>query len=105
MQGSEQQYQEVHEKRERKKNWIGEQCCEIDENLKNSSKRAYQLMKDLTTVKEGKATTVLDRSEKCLTEEQQILNRWTEYRSGLYNHMANGDPSILNCSQTHTEDD
>ena len=35
-----------------KENWIGEQCSEIEENLrKNNSKRAYQLMKDLTTVK------------------------------------------------------
>ena len=41
-----------------KENWI-DQCCEIEENLrKNNSKRAYQLMKDLTTVKQGKATTV-----------------------------------------------
>ena len=37
-----------------------------------------QLVKDLTTVKQGKATTVEDRSGKCLTEERQILNRWTE---------------------------
>ena len=37
-----------------KENWIGEQCSEIEENLrKNSSKRAYQLVKDLTTVKQG----------------------------------------------------
>ena len=36
-------------------NWIGEQCSEIEENLrKNNSKRAYQLVKDLTTVKRGK---------------------------------------------------
>ena len=36
-------------------NWIGEQCNEIEENLrKNNSKRAYQLMKDLTTVTRGK---------------------------------------------------
>ena len=64
-------------------NWIGEQCSEIDENLrKNNSERAYQLVKDLTTVKQGKATTVQDRSGKYLTEEQQILNRWTEYCSG-----------------------
>ena len=36
-------------------NWIGEQCSEIEENLrKNNSKRAYQLAKDLTTVKKGK---------------------------------------------------
>ena len=56
-------------------NWIGEQCHEIEENLrKNNSKRAYQLVKDLTTVKQGKVTTVQDHSGKCLTEEQQILN-------------------------------
>ena len=53
-----------------KENWIGEQCSETEENLrKNNSKRAYQLVKDLTTVKQGKVTTVQDRSGKCLTEE------------------------------------
>ena len=89
-----------------KENWIGEQCSDTEENLrKNNSKRAYQLVKDLTTVKQGKATTVQDRARKCLTEERQILNRWTEYCSELYNYMTNGDPSILNCPQTHTEDD
>ena len=62
-------------------------------------------MKDLTTVKQGKATTVEDRSEECLTEERQILNRWTEYCSELHKHKANGDPSILNCNQTDAEDD
>ena len=50
---------------------------------KNNSKRAYQLVKDLITVKHGKVTTVQDRSGKCLTEERQILNRWTEYCSEL----------------------
>ena len=45
-----------------KENWIGEQCSEIEENLsENNSKRAYQLVIDLTTVKQGKATTVQDR--------------------------------------------
>ena len=78
-----------------KENWIGEQCSEIEDNLrKNNSKRAYQLVKDLTTVKQGKATTVQDRSEKCLTEERQILNRCTEYCSELYNYKTNGDPSV-----------
>ena len=41
---------------------------------KNNSKRVYQLVKDVTTVKQGKATTVQDHSGQCLTEEQQILN-------------------------------
>ena len=37
-----------------KENWIGEQGSEIEENLKNDSKRAYPLVKDLTTAKQGK---------------------------------------------------
>ena len=87
-------------------NWIGEQCGETEENLrKNNSKRAYQLVKDLTTVKQGKATSVQDRSGRCLIEERNILNRWTEYYSELYNYKANGDQSVLNCHQTDTEDD
>ena len=62
-----------------KENWIGEQCSETEENLrKNNNKRAYQLVKDLTTVKQGKAITVQDRSGKCLTEEREIPNRWIE---------------------------
>ena len=89
-----------------KENWIGEQRSQIEENVrKNNSKRAYQLVKNLTTVKQGKATTVQDRSGKCLTEERQIMNRWSEYCSELYNYKANGDPSVLNCSQADTEDD
>ena len=55
-------------------NWIGEQCGETEENLrKDNSKRAYEVVKNLTTVKQGKVTTVQDRSGKCLTEERQIL--------------------------------
>ena len=72
---------------------------------KNNSNWAYQLVKDFTTLKQGKATTAQDRSRKYLTEERQILNRRTEYCSEQYNHKANGDPSVLNCPQTDTEDD
>ena len=69
-----------------KENWIGEQWSEIEENLrKNNSKREYQLVKDSTIVKQGKATIVQDLSGKCLKEERQVVNRWTEYCSVLYN--------------------
>ena len=78
-----------------KENCIREQCRKTEENLrKNNSKRANHLVKDLTTVKQGKATAVHDRSGKCLTEERQILNRLTEYCSALYNYKANGEPSV-----------
>ena len=32
-----------------KENWIEEECRRIEENLKNNSKRAYQLVKDCTS--------------------------------------------------------
>ena len=89
-----------------KEKWIGEQCSEIEENLwKNNSKRTYQLVKGLTTVKQGKATTVQASSGRCITEEREILNRWTKHSTELYNHEANGDPSVLDCPQMDTEDD
>ena len=56
-------------------------------------------------MKQGNATTVQDRSGNCLTEEREILNRWTDYCCELYNHKANGNPTVLNCPQTDTEDD
>ena len=84
-------------------NWIGEQCSETEENLrKNNGKMEYQLVKDLTTVKQRKTTIIRDLSGKCLTEERKILNRWTECCSELYNNKANGYLSVLN---TDTEDD
>ena len=53
-----------------KENRLGEQCSEIEENLrKNNSKRAHQFVKDFTTMKQREASTVQDRSGKCLTEE------------------------------------
>ena len=72
LEGSE-KYKEVNNNitkcmKKAKENWIGEQCSEIEGDLrKNNSKRAYQLVKDLTTVEQGKATTVQDRSGKCLS--------------------------------------
>ena len=59
-----------------KEDWIGAQCEEIETCLnKNNSKRAYQLVKDLTSEKQGRSSTIQDRSGKCLTEEKEIRNR------------------------------
>ena len=62
-------YREVHNniKRCMKKaneKWIGEQCSESEENMRKNNKRLYQLMKDLTTVKQGKDSIFQDHSEK-----------------------------------------
>ena len=86
--------------KEAKEKWINEQCNEIEVSLShNNSKKAYQVVKDLTTEKQGRAVTIKDKAGKSLTEEQDILQRWTEYCSELYNHKTDGDPSVLNCPQ------
>ena len=72
-----------------------------DKNLskQNHSKRVYQLIKDLISSKKGRSTTIQNRTGKCLTEETEILSRWTEYCSELYNHERCGDNIVLDCSQ------
>ena len=83
-----------------KETWIQGQCQEAEACLrKNNSKKAYQLVKDLTTEKQGKSTIIQDKSGKCLTEENEILNRWTEYCSDHYNYETDGDPIVLDCPQ------
>ena len=59
---------------------------------------------DLTTEKEDKSTTIQDKSGKCLTEENEILNRWAEYCSDLYNYETDGDPIVLDCPQIPDEE-
>ena len=52
-------------------------------------------MKELTSLKQGRPTTIQDKAEKCLTEEQDILKRWTEYCSELFTHTTTGGPKVL----------
>ena len=88
-----------------KEDWLDNQCKEIYACLnKNNSKKAYQLAKDRTSEKQGRSTTIQDKSGKCLTEEQEILSRWAEYCSELYNYESYGDNTVLDCSQ-HPEKD
>ena len=87
------------------KTGIQSQCQEVEACLrKNNSKKAYQLVKDLTTEKQGKSATIQEKSGKCLTEENEILNRWTEYCSDLYNYETDGDPIVLDCPQIPDEE-
>ena len=75
------------------------QCEEIETCLnKNNSKRAYQLVKDLTSEKQGRSTTIQDKSWKCLPEEQEILSRWTEYCSEPYNYESYGCNAVPDCN-------
>ena len=75
-----------------KDDWIGEQCENIEDSLKkNNSKRAYHLVKDLTSTKQERTTTIQDKSGTCLTENEDVLKRWTEY-------------TVQNCTTTEPQE-
>ncbi|GFO24903.1 RNA-directed DNA polymerase from mobile element jockey-like [Plakobranchus ocellatus] len=77
--------------------WIEDQCEDIENSLKhNNSKKAYRIVKELTDTKQARTTTIESKEGKCLTEEKEILERWTEYCSELYTHLVtNKDPNVL----------
>ena len=103
-------YREIRNKirkemKDAKEDWIEGQCKKIEDSLKrNDSKTAFQTVKDLTNTKQSKISTIEDKNGKTLTDLQEILNRWTEYCSELYNHKAGGDPSVLNVQENPPED-
>ena len=39
-----------------------------------------------------------------MTEEKEILSKWIEYCSKLYNYESCGDNAVLDCSQPPEED-
>ena len=80
-----------------KETWIQGQCQEIEACLrKNNNKKAYQLVK----AEDNRETVNLQpykTSRGSVTEENESLNRWTEYCSDLYNYETDGDPIVLDC--------
>ena len=54
------------------------------------------MVQDLTGTKQERTTTIQDKGGTCLTENEDILKRWTEYCSELYNYRATGDPEVIN---------
>ena len=59
-----------------KEDWISDQCNDIEQNLEaNNAKKAYQVVKRLTSSKQGQLNTILDKNGKYLTESKDILNR------------------------------
>ena len=69
------------------------------------SARRLKLAWTKTTAREHiSLRRIQDQSGKCLTEEKEILSRWTEYCSELYNYESCGDNAVLDCSQPPEED-
>ena len=88
-----------------KEDWISDQCKDIEQNLgANNAKKAYQVVKGLSSNKQWRINTILDKNGKCLKESKDILNTLTEYTAGLYSYRATGDIKKLNASLTTDTD-
>ena len=69
-----------------KEEWIEEQCKNMEKGMMSgNSKEAYNILKALTKAQQHKSAVIEDSSGNILTESTAVLNRWTEYCSGLYN--------------------
>ena len=67
--------------------WIEERCQEIDDSLgKNNNKKAYQLVKDLTSSKQGRTTTIQDK------------NGSASQKTGIFS--TDGQNTVRNCTIT-----
>ena len=75
-----------------KEEWSGQQCKNIEKGMMSgNSKEAYNTFKALTKTQQRKSTDIDDSSGSILTESTAVLNRWTEYCSGLYSYELHPD--------------
>ena len=78
-----------------KEDKISEKCIKIESNLsKNNNKKAYELVKELTSTKQERSTAIQNKKGELPTEEKQVLDRSTEYCSELFNYKTNWDPDF-----------
>lgn len=47
--------------------------------------------------------TIQDKNGNGLTEEKEIMERWTEYCSEMYNFQSRGDQDVLNVHESTNE--
>ena len=90
-----------------KDNWIQTQCKLIDEDMKFGifSKRAYETLRTLTKTAHRQSSIIEDKQGKPFSEEQALVNRWTEYCQELYNHPINADINVLQLNSMDQDDD
>ena len=69
-----------------KEEWTEERCKNAEkEMVSGNSKEAYNTPMALTKTQQRKSAVIEDSSGNILMESTAVLNRWTEYCSGIYN--------------------
>ncbi len=89
--------------RQDKKNFLAQQCQEMEDLHKNNKDRQlFNQAKDMTREFQPSLKVMKDKNGVVLTENSEILNRWKEYCSEMYS--ASQDPQASN-SQTMFDDE
>ena len=95
------EYRQAHNKVRKeilaaKEDWIEEQSRSIDSHMeRGNSKAAYSALKTLTSTSKPRMTVMESKDGKLLTDNQEVLERWTEYCGDLYNYELKPDVSLL----------
>ena len=69
-----------------------------------NGKEAYNTLRALSKTQQYRSAVIKDSNANILMESTAVLNRWTEYCSGLYNYELHPDTSLLQSSQTPTQE-
>ena len=79
-----------------KEELIEKQCKNREQGIMSgNSKKVYNTLKTLTKTRQYKSAVIEENSGNSLTKSTVVLNRWTEYCSGLYNYELHPDASLL----------
>ena len=88
-----------------KEEWVEEQCKNTEKGMMPGNiKESYDTLKALTKTQQHKSAVIDDTGANILTESTAVLNRWTEYCSGLYNCELCPDTSLLQSNQIPTQE-
>jgi len=84
------------EMRRANEEWINDHCREIQDGFEtNNTQKSFQSLRELTTPKSNRISTIKDKNGKVVTSKEDIEKRWTEYAKKLYNYHIKTDRKIL----------
>ena len=88
-----------------KKDFLSDQCKEIEENNRmGKTRNRFRKIRDTRRIFHAEMGKIKDRTGKNLTEAEDIKKRWQEYTEELYKKNLH-DPDSHNDVITHLEPD
>ncbi|GFR93520.1 retrovirus-related Pol polyprotein LINE-1 [Elysia marginata] len=89
-----------------KEKWIDDQCVAIEQGMSSGrSKQVFSTLKMLTKTCQPKVNLIKDKDGRLLTDDEDIMQRWSEYCSDLYNCEIQPDLSIFSATRDPPETD